>query len=729
MASILRRLGRASHRRRRLVVALWVAIAVGFGAAAATLSGPTVNSFELPGTESQEAFDLLDERFPDVAMDGATARVVFRADDGARLDSAAHRASVREVLDDLADQPQVQDVVDPYDTGLLTDDGAVALAEISYTAPYPDLDPGTTEALHDLAETSPVPGITVEVGGDALEPELAVGGELIGLLVAAIVLLLTLGSLVAAGMPLLTGITGVLVGLCGITAATGFTDLGATTPILALMLGLAVGIDYALFVLSRFRHELATGSEPEEAAGAAVATAGSAVVFAGLTVIIALAGLSVVGIDLLTEMGLAAAATVLVAVLIALTLLPALLGFAGRRVLPRRLRASTARPDEGGGFGRTWSVLVTRRPAAVLVLVAVVLGVLAVPVTALRLGFPDHGTYPEETTQRRAYDAIAEGFGPGLNGPLLVVVDVADSPDPRTAVAAVHREIEATDGVAGLTRPQFDAAADTAVVSVVPAEGPDSAATADLVRTIRDDAGAAARSAGAAVVVTGGTAVLIDFNETMGDALLRYLPVVVGLSFLLLLVVFRSIVVPVKATLGFLLTVGVTFGTLVAVFQWGWLEPLGIQPTGAVVSTLPILLIGIVFGLAMDYEVFLVTRMREEYVRGVAAVDAVRIGLGHGARVVAAAAAIMISVFGGFVLGDSSDIIQIGMALATAVAVDAFLVRMTIVPAVLALVGDRAWWLPRWLDRVVPHLDVEGPRDEAMVAPGAGVAAPRGEVR
>ncbi|WBB58719.1 MMPL family transporter [Streptomyces sp. WMMC500] len=599
------------------------------------------------------------------------------------------------------------EVVSPFDSGLVSEDRTTALAEVTYSAPYPDLEPQTKDALHAAAEAGERAGLRVELGGDALEPELAVGGELAGLAVAALVLVLTLGSLLAAGMPLATGITGVLIGVCGITAATGIVDLGATTPILALMLGLAVGIDYALFIVSRYRHELADGRAPDQAAGVAVATAGSAVVFAGLTVVIALAGLSVVGIRLLTEMGLAAAATVIVAVLIALTLLPALLGFAGHRILPRRLRRGRTTELERPGLGRRWAGVVTRRPGAVLALTVVALGVLTAPVAALRLGFPDHGIYPEQTTQRQAYDAIAENFGPGHNGPLMVVVDAANTPDPQAAAKGVRRALSATDGVVTATPAQFNPARDTAVLTVIPDGGPDSTRTENLVETIRNDVRPVAEQAGATMAVTGGTAVLIDFNDTMGKALLLYLPVVIGLSFLLLVVVFRSLVIPLKATLGFLLSLGVTFGTLVAIFQWGWLEPLGIQPTGAVVSTLPILLIGIVFGLAMDYEVFLVSRMREEYVHGSTATQAVRHGFEHGARVVAAAAIIMISVFGGFVLGDSSDIIQIGVALAVAVAVDAFVVRMAIVPAVLTLAGDRAWRLPAALDRTLPHLDLE----------------------
>ncbi len=715
MATVLYRLGRFSHRARRLVVPAWLLVVVALGAASATLSGPTASSFSIPGTESQEAQDLLAERFADVGVDRGSARVVFVAEDG-ELTEPRHRHQIDGVLGELAAAPEVVEVTDPFRSGLVSEDDTTAIAEVRYDVPGPEVDPVSLDALLDIVGAGATADLTIEVGGDAVEPLPEVGAELAGLVVAAVVLVLTLGSLVAAGMPLATGITGVLLGVLGITAATGFIDLGATTPILALMLGLAVGIDYALFIVSRYRHELAAGHGPEEAAGRAVGTAGSAVVFAGLTVVIALAGLSVVGIGLLTEMGVAAAGTVAVTVVVALTLLPALLGFAGRRVLPRRQRvaedATAADPgrSERPTLGGRWVDLVIRRPLATLTAAVAVVGVLALPALDLHLGLPDQGTYPEHTTQRQAYDAIADGFGPGFNGPLVVAVDAAGAVDPQQASAAVHAALDASDRVVLAAPPELNAAGDTAIIAVVPTTGPDTAGTEQLVDEIRTEVRAVGAQSGADVAVTGHTALLIDFNAMMAEALWVYLAVVIGLSLVLLTAVFRSVVVPIKATVGFLLSVGATFGALVAIFQWGWLAGVGIQRTDAVVSLLPIFIIGVVFGLAMDYEVFLVTRMREEHVHGADAVVAVRHGFRHGARVVAAAATIMISVFAGFVLGDAADIIQIGVALAVAVAVDAFVVRMTIVPAVMALLGERAWWLPRWLDRLLPDLDVEGER-------------------
>lgn len=709
MSAMLYRIGRFSFRARRLVLLLWVVLLTGLGVGAATLASPSATSLSLPGTESQEAFDLLEERFSELPLDGGTALIVFSAEEGVVTDPEPRRR-ITEVVQEAAGAAEVAAVQSPFDSGLISADQRVAVAEVTYAVSFETVRESSRQELMDLVERSGSADLRVAVGGDVMELMPDVSKELIGLLVAAVVLVVTLGSLVAAGMSLIAGVTGVAVGLLGILTATAFLDLGATTPILALMLGLAVGIDYALFIVSRYTHELTRYDDPEEAVGRAVATAGSAVLFAGTTVVIALTGLAVVGIGLLTEMGIAAAVTVAVAVLVAVTLLPALLGFAGRRVLRRSLR----RPATGDAgtdrrtIAQRWAALTTGRPAATLVVALIGIGVLALPVSDLRLGVPDQGTYPEHTTQRQAYDAIAAGFGPGFNGPLLVVVDLAGTPDHRDAAQRIHTELAGTDAVATAAPPEFNPAGDTAVIAVIPRGGPDSAETERLVQTLRGEVAETAEGFGARIAVTGTAAIIIDFSDRMGQALWTYLLVVVGLSFVLLMAVFRSIIVPLKATLGFLLSLSATFGVMVATFQWGWLEWLGIHTIDVVVSMLPIFIIGVVFGLAMDYEVFLVTRMREEYVHGATATAAVRAGFGHGARVVAAAAIIMVSVFAGFGTGDAGDIVQIGVALAAAVAVDAFVVRMTIVPAVLALVGDRAWWLPAWLDRILPDLDVEG---------------------
>jgi RND superfamily putative drug exporter len=470
-----------------------------------------------------------------------------------------------------------------------------------------------------------------------------------------------------------------------------------------------VAIDYALFIVSRYRQELSDGREPQDAAGRAVGTAGSAVVFAGLTVIIALAALSVVGIPFLAQMGLAAAGTVAISVLIALTLLPALLGFAGTRVQGRKARrqptAATGPSPATPSFGTRWALLVARRPVAALLFAVVGLGVVALPAMDLRLGLPNDGTEATDTTQRKAYDLLSTGFGAGFNAPLTVVVDAA----PGAAKALADPVVEKITGLRDVDTASVGAvnqAGDTAVLTVIPKSGPSDPATGDLVQAIRQLDGTVP---GAAIAVTGLTAVDIDISSKLAASLIPYLAVVVGLAFILLTLVFRSLLVPLKATLGFLLSVAATFGAVVAVFQWGWVAGLlGVEQTGPIISFLPIILIGIVFGLAMDYQVFLVSRMREDYVHGAEARTAVITGFGHGARVVTAAAIIMFSVFAGFLLAPDAIIKSIGFALALAVLFDAIVVRMIIVPAVMTLLGSAAWWLPGWLDRILPNIDIEG---------------------
>lgn len=712
MATYLYRLGRFAFRRRKLVAALWVALLAAAIAGAVGLSGPTASSFSIPGTESQQAIDMLGEKFPEAAAGGATARVVFAAPAGEQLTDPANQAAIAEVLAELRSAPQVASVTDPFQAGGISQTGTIGYTQVTYTVQSDALTEEALEALEAAPESGRAAGLTVEMGGDAImaQPEQGLG-EILGVAVAAVVLVITFGSLVAAGLPLLTALLGIAIGVGTITAATGFLELSSSTSTLALMLGLAVAIDYALFIVSRYRHELGAGRPKEEAAGRAVGTAGSAVVFAGLTVIIALAALAVVGIPFLTEMGLAAAFTVLMAVLIALTLLPAMFGFTGDRILGGRIPGLRARDPEADGtrpnFGKRWALAVTRRPVVVLLIGVLGLGVVAIPALDLQLGLPDDSSAAPDSTQRKAYDTLADGFGPGFNGPLTVVVDASGSADAQAAAAQVSDAIQGLPGVVAALPPVFNTAGDTALVTAVPATGPSTAETEELVRAIRDQRDTLA--AGAAISVTGQTAILIDVSDKLGDALLPYLVVVVGLAFVLLTLVFRSLLVPVKATLGFLLSVTATFGAVVAVFQWGWLGGLfGVEEGSPVLSMLPIFLIGTVFGLAMDYEVFLVTRMREEYVHGADATTAVVNGFSHGARVVTAAAIIMVSVFSGFILSPESLVKSIGFALGAAVLFDAFVVRMTIVPAAMTLLGRAAWWLPRWLDRILPDVDVEG---------------------
>ncbi|MER8104987.1 MMPL family transporter [Kitasatospora sp. NPDC094016] len=710
MATFLYRLGRWAFVRRRLVTLLWVAVLAVCGVLAAKAPAAPDDGFAMPGTEAQKAFDLMNERFPGGHADGASARLVFVAPSGQKITAEPNQQAVERTVAELAHADEVTGAVSPFKAGTVSKDGTTAYATVSYSAKAGELSKGATDALEQAAQHGRDAGLKVEVGGNALmaKPEAGGSSEMIGMALSAVVLVITFGSLVAAGLPLLTAVIGVGLGMALITGLGSTLGLSSTTSTLAMMLGLAVGIDYAVFIVSRYRAELAEGRTPQEAAGRAVGTAGSAVVFAGLTVVIALAGLSVVGIPMLAKMGMAAAGTVVIAVLVALTLVPALLGFIGRRVLPRKARKGGVQPKKENG-GSRWAKFVLRRPLAVLLGGVIGLGVLAAPALDLRLGLPGDESKPTSTTQRRAYDLLSEGFGPGFNGPLTVMVDVKGTPDPKAAASEVAKTVSALPGVVSVTPPMFNKAGDTALLNAVPATGPSAEETKDLVQTIRGHAAGLKTTTGATILVSGTTAMNIDVSQKLTDALVPYLAVVVGLAVVLLLVVFRSVLVPLKAALGFLLSVAAALGAVVAVFQWGWLANLiGVEQTGPVMSMMPIFMVGVVFGLAMDYEVFLVTRIREGFVHGEQPDEAIVTGFRHNARVVTAAAFIMIAVFAGFIGMGEPMIKMMGLGLAAAVAFDAFVVRMTIVPAVLALLGRRAWWLPRWLDRLIPDIDVEG---------------------
>ncbi|WP_405100205.1 MMPL family transporter [Micromonospora sp. NBC_01412] len=719
MATLLYRLGRASLRRRRLVAVVWLVVLVGLGLAAATLRGPTASNFTMPGTESQQAIDLLSERFPEAS--GATGTIAVKAPADGQLATPQGQALVGQVTQEAATLPGVVGAVDPYQAQAISPNGRYALIQVQFAGRADDVTDAQRDAYEKVGAQAEAQGWQVAPGGEVLNAEPEIGStEALGVLVAAVVLIITFGSLVAAGMTMLNALIGVGVGMAGLFALSGAIELTSTAPILALMLGLAVGIDYSLFITSRYRQNLLEGLSAEEAVGRAVGTAGSAVVFAGATVVIALAGLAVVQIPFLTVMGLAAAGTVTIAVLVAITLAPALLGFAGTRVLPRKLRKAEAAAGAGpagtpeaaaaaedrSGFGFRWARLVTRLRVPVILVALVGLGLLALPAPDMRLALPDASTAATGSPARVNSDLIREGFGPGFTGRLALVV-TSDSREATAAAAPqVAQLVQQTDGVLAVAPPQTDPTGRTALLGVIPKSGPTDEATENLVHDIRRQVSGVT---GADVLLTGVTAIGIDVSEKLSDALPVYLVLVVGLSILLLMLVFRSILVPVKAALGFLLTVAATFGITVAIFQQGHLADLvGLDTPSPLVSFLPILLIGILFGLAMDYEVFLVSRMREDFVHGDTAQQATVNGMGHGARVVTAAALIMMAVFGGFVFLDDPIIKSMGFALAIGVAIDAFVVRMTIVPAVMSLLGKAAWWIPRWLDRLLPNVDIEG---------------------
>ncbi|MFH8289068.1 MMPL family transporter [Streptomyces sp. NPDC018059] len=748
MATFLYKLGKLAFRRRHFVALIWVALLTLAWVGAVSAPTAASSSFSIPGTEAQKAFDLLEKRAPEASADGASARVVFKAPDGEKVTDPANKAEIVKTVGALkTGSDHVARADDPFRAKTVSKDGSTAYASVSYKVTSMELTDEDRDALEETTDKARESGLTVEVGGDALQAMPETGStEIIGIAVAAVVLVITFGSLIAAGLPLLTALIGVGIGVSSITALANALDLGTTTSTLAMMIGLAVGIDYALFIVSRYRGELAEGRDREEAAGRAVGTAGSAVVFAGLTVVIALVGLAVVNIPMLTKMGFAAAGTVVIAVLIALTLIPALLGYAGRRVMPmgeksrlfggkRAARADGEKPDSGGekpNMGTRWARFVVRRPVAVLLVGIVGLGAAAIPVSQLELGLPDDGAQPTSTTQRKAYDLVSGGFGPGFNGPLMVVGDLRGADDPKAAAGEITKTISKLDDVLTVAPPMVNKAGDTAIISVVPSSKPSGIETEDLVHSIRGTGAEITSDTGAEIMVTGTTAMNIDVSQKLNDALLPYLALVVGLAFLLLIIVFRSVLVPLKAALGFLLSVLAALGAVVAVFQWGWLGSLfGVEQTGPIMSMMPIFMVGVVFGLAMDYEVFLVTRMREAYVHGERPGQAVVTGFRHGARVVSAAAVIMIAVFAGFIGSSEQMVKMIGFGLAIAVFFDAFVVRMALVPAVLALLGDKAWWLPKWLDRALPNVDVEGEglRTAAEKEAGREAGAEREPVR
>lgn len=713
MAYLLSRIGAFSHRHRLAVALVWLAVLVAGGVGALTLSGATSNSFSIPGQESTIAQERLAEEF---GAGGATVSVAVATEDGRTLADPESAAAVGELVDTLAGLPGVAEVTNPLDPAApaVNPELTIGYATVTLEGLLEDVTAEQRDGLLAAVEDASSDTLTVEASGEALSPGVPhMGiGEVIGVVVALIVLAVTYGSLVAAGLNLLTAGVGVGVGVLGITIATGFMELSSTTSALAGMLGLAVGIDYALFIISRYRQELLRGADVGTAIALAAGTAGSAVVTAGLTVVIALLGLSVVGIPFLTQMGVAAAATIVFAVLVALTLVPAAMSFVGLRALPRKARGPLAagnraaaaevtegRPEKPGFLAR-WVATVTRYRVATVLLTIAALGVLSVPFTSMSTTLvltPEPGS-----TQERAQELLAEGFGEGINGPLVVLFE---GDGASQTAAGVSEAVAALPDVGLVTPPEPNADDTAALLTVIPESGPQSEATEQLVGDLRAEL---AGTDGVEAYVTGATAVSVDVAQALDDALPVYLVLVVGLAFVLLVLVFRSLLVPLVGVLGFLLTVGASLGATVAVFQWGWLADLvALTSTGPLISLTPILVIGILFGLAMDYQVFLVSRMHEAHAHGEAPLEAIRAGFRRSAPVVVAAALIMFGVFAGFASSPDPTLKSIAFALAVGILVDAFVVRMVLVPAALALMGRHAWWLPRWL-RWLPSLDVEG---------------------
>lgn len=624
-------------------------------------------------------------------------------------------------LAQAGEQLQVGERLAALSDGLrfVSQDGTVALAQVQFDADSNSLDPELTAQLPQIGDQLEGSGVGVDYSAEIVQDlsNILGPGEIVGLVVAAVVLLVMFGSLLAAGLPLVMALVGVGVGIGAALIFTSVVQMNDTAPTLALMLGLAVGIDYSLFLTNRHRTQLRAGMPIRESIALATGTSGNAVTFAGLTVIIALTALVVTDIPFLTIMGLVAAGTVAVAVLVALTLTPAVLSLMGRRILPRAHRdhaAAPVGPKHRDTSRSGWAPTVVRHPWATIVGVLALVGLLAYPVGDLRLGLPDGSAESADSTAYQTYDQIRDAFGAGVNGPIIAVAEL-DEPLPEGDAAQGSKQADIGEALFDLPDVEyvlpFGVSQDRATLAfqIVPAGGPTQASTVELVQTLDDRAATIGEDNGATLGLTGQTVANIDISQQLADALPLYLALVIGLSLLLLLLVFRSLVIPLLATAGFLLSVGAAFGSVVAVYQWGNLSWLfGVNEPGPILSFLPTLLIGVLFGLAMDYQLFLVSAMRESHAHGEPARQAVVSGFNHSARVVVAAAIIMISVFGGFVFAELAMIRPIGLGLAVGVLVDAFVVRMTLTPAVMGLLGERAWYLPRWLDRLLPDVDVEG---------------------
>lgn len=765
MAGLLFRVGRFAARRHRLVFAAWAVVLVLVGAAYGLFHGAITSAITIPGTATSNVAEQLATTFP--AASGGSGSIVLATTDGAAF-TPQQQAQVAAMLGDIDAVDGVKGAVDPFATEaqraaqaqqladgkaqieqaraqlagldadqrapqeqaldaqaaqldlgaqlldlasgarLVAPDGSAAVVTVQFDAASMEVAPEVKDAVAAAAATD-IPGVDVFVSNEISQetPNPAGVGEIAGVVIAAVVLFVMLGTFVAAGLPLLSALLGVGVATAGSLAFSSLVDFISVTPMLGIMLGLAVGIDYSLFILTRHRRQLRAGMAVDESVGLANGTSGNAVVFAGATVMVALLALNITGIPFLGLMGTVGAGAIFVAILVATTFTPAMLGLVGTRILRRGAR--TAAPVAAKVPDRPMS---TGRAVATLVLGVVALGVVALPATSMRLGLPDGSAEAVSSDQYQAFTTVADRFGPGQNGPLLVVATLP-APVAEEAVlaeqVAVATQVSALDDVVAVA--PIGASQDRSVLAfqVVPAQGPTSESTEHLVRSIRDLSATDADGQSVTLGVAGNASANIDVSEKLASALPVYLGVVVGLSLVILILVFRSILVPLTATLGFVLSLFAVLGGLTAIFQWGWLGSVfGVHDPGPILSFLPIITMGILFGLAMDYQLFLVTGMREAYVHGSSPRLAVQRGLHAGRSVVTAAAIIMISVFGGFIFADSATIRPIGFALAFGVLVDAFVVRMLLVPAAMHLLGKSAWWLPRWLDRVLPDVDVEG---------------------
>ncbi|MEK5253293.1 MMPL family transporter [Paenibacillus sp. FSL F4-0125] len=787
MSTFLYRLGKSAYTKPWYFLTVWILILGVIGALLGVNGIQSSSEMKIEGTESQKVLDMLVKELPAAA--GGQASVAFTAPDGERLDTPERSALILKAINDVysmdyiinpaelaaqaaaaAGQAAGADpsaaaggqtaaadpsaaagqtdasgqanaaaqaapygplIVDgaPVPGVMLSADGSIALFQFQFTVQQTSLPSSVPDnVIKAVTEVEQAGSGITAIPSDSLKSTPSIGStEAIGVAVAAVVLFITLGSIVAAGLPLITALLGVAISVGGAFALSNIVHMNDITPILAVMIGLAVGIDYSLFIVNRQRRLILDENlSAKEAASRAVGTAGSAVFFAGLTVIIALCGMLVIGIGFLSTMALVAAVSVLITVLLALTLLPALLGLVGERICTAKARSKNVASANKAhhGFSHRWANATVKYRWAIIVLVVLVLGTAAIPVSKMELGIPSGASANLDTPARQSYDIISKGFGEGFNGPLLLVAQ-PNNPSDKISMQTLGKlvqELQMHDNVTLVSPMGVNATGDIAIISLIPKTGPTDTKTRDLVQDLRDPASSLASANDVTLGVTGFTAINIDMSSKLSDAFPVYIGIIVILSLIILLLVFRSVIVPIKATVGFILSVLATFGLTTAVYQWGWLHSLFGFDTGVpLLSFMPILVTGILYGLAMDYQVFLVSSMREAYVHGRRGNDSIIHGYDLASRVVLAAGVIMVSVFAGFIFAPDAMIKQIGFALALGILIDAFIIRMTLVPAVMAVFGDKAWWLPKWLDRLLPNLDVEGDKLIAMLnAKGEG---------
>jgi RND superfamily putative drug exporter len=719
----VRSIAKFCYGKRRYVLAAWLALLVSVWVLSSAFQGEFSTEFKLPGSESQDAIDLLKERGA-TERSGLQGQVVFEADQG--VADPAVRERMEGLFASIESEVPDTEVVSPYAPGSehqIADSGNVAYAELNFGdrswEVYSD-EAKVIKALRDDAETE---GLRVELGGDLFASEPSFSSEFVGIIAAVVILLLAFGSVIAMGLPIITALFGIGTGVALVGLGTRIMDMPEFSTQLAAMVGIGVGIDYALLIVSRYRDALRDGLEPEEAVLLSLDTSGRAVVFAGLTVVIALLGMFMMNLDFVRAVSTGAILAVFLTMTAAITLVPALLGFAGRNIDKLGLPHRKERPgDAERSFWYRWSRVVQAHPWPALVASGALLLVLAVPLFSMRLGFGDAGNRVEEDTSRQAYDILSDGFGPGFNAPILVVAESPGGEADEAALSELASRLEATEGVASVTEPQI-VGDGLGLISVVPQFEPQDEKTNDVVHRLRNEAiPPVEESTSLNILTTGQSPIVVDFSDYVSDRLPLFIGAVLALSFLLLLVVFKSVVVPLKAVLMNLLSIGAAFGVMVAVFQWGWgISLIGLGREGPIEAWAPMMLFAIVFGLSMDYEVFLLSRVREEYDRTGDNARAVADGLASTGRVITAAAAIMVCVFGSFVLGELRDIKLFGFGLAVAVFIDATIVRMILVPSAMELMGRANWWAPRWLVRRLPtlHVDGERARTGARWAPGS----------